>query len=243
VLPGRANASVFRFADKIAVSFEETKKRLGRFADKAVFTGNPIRASVLKEIDKTLSLKKLGLAPDKFTILVIGGSQGAHNLNSACLKAFAGLDKAKASNIQVIHITGQSDYAWASRSYEDAGIAHRVFSFIDEIEDAYSASDLVITRSGASAMFELAHYAKPMILVPYPFAMSHQAQNASVFSESGAAIKIEEKDISAGVVRNRVESLLSDPALLAGMAGKAKGLSVPDSAQRLAELLLNTAGK
>ncbi|MDP3790598.1 MAG: undecaprenyldiphospho-muramoylpentapeptide beta-N-acetylglucosaminyltransferase [Candidatus Omnitrophota bacterium] len=233
VVPGRSNSVLFRFADRIAVSFEETKKYLGRFSTKAVFTGNPIRANLFKD-DKAESIKKFGLDAAKFTILIIGGSQGAHSLNKNFLQAMAKLDTQKSSLLQIIHITGITDYEWVSRAYEEIGIEHRVFSFIDNIEQAYSVSDLVVTRSGASAIFEIAYFGRPMILVPYPFAMSHQAENAKVFSRNGAAIQIDEKEMSPDIVKNRVESLLDNRAVLDQMAKRAKDLSVPDSSYNLA---------
>ena len=242
VVPGRANSMLFRFAKKIAISFEETKKYLGRYSDKAVLTGNPIRASLLKD-DKAANIGKLGLDPSKFTVLVVGGSQGAHNLNKAVLEAIAGTDGGKRRMMQIIHITGIADYGWASQAYEELDIEHRVFSFVDNIQEAYSASDLVVTRSGASAIFEIAHFGRPMILVPYPFAMSHQSENAKAFSSRGAAIQLDEASMSGDVMRSNIEGLLSDRAGSSDMARKAKSLSVPDSSYNLAAEILSAADR
>ena len=237
VVPGRSNKFLFRFADKIAISFEETKKYLGRFITKAVFTGNPIRITLLKD-DRAGNIRKSGLDLKKFTILIIGGSQGAHNLNKAFLGALAGIDDEKRSLLQVIHITGITDYVWVSQEYKELGIEHRVFSFVDNIEEAYSASDLVVTRSGASAIFEAAYFGRPMILVPYPFAMSHQSENAKVFAGNGAAIHIDEKDMTGDIMKDSIEGLLRNRAVLEEMAKKAKYLSVPDSSYNLAAEVL-----
>ena len=234
VVPGRANAFLFRFTEKIAISFEETRKYLKNYAYKAVFTGNPIRAALLKD-DRSGNMKKLGLDTDKFTILVIGGSQGAHNLNKTFLKALTKFNADMRSVIQVIHITGIMDYAWASEAYKELGLEHRVFSFIDRIEEAYSASDLVVTRSGASAIFEIAYFGRPMILVPYPFAMSHQSENARFFSEKCAAIQVDEKELSPDLIKDKVELLLKDKRRLGEMAESAKRLSVPASSYNLAK--------
>lgn len=233
VVPGRANAALFRFADKIAISFEETRRHLGSYESKAVFTGNPIRAALLKN-DRAENMKKLGLDLNKFTILIIGGSQGSHNLNKAFLQALVKLDNSTRSALQVIHITGLADYGWTSEAYKELGLEHRVFSFIDSIEEAYSTSDLIVTRSGASAIFEIAYFGKPMILVPYPFAMSHQAENARVFSKNGAAIQIDEKELSPDLIRDRIKDLINDRKSLSKMAENARRLSVPDSSYNLA---------
>ena len=233
VVPGRANSILFRFADRIAVSFEETKKYLGRFSYKAVFTGNPIRITLLKD-DKAGNIRKFGLDLNKFTVLIIGGSQGAHNLNKTFLSALAKLGKEAGSLLQIIHITGIADYEWARQAYKDLGFEHRIFSFIDNIEEAYSASDLVVTRSGASAIFEIAYFGRPMILVPYPFAMSHQTENANFFSRSGAAVTIDEKEISGDLIKDRIRAFLNNRPMLAEMSKKAKKLSVPNSSYNLA---------
>lgn len=234
VVPGRANAFLFRFAQKIAISFEETRKYLKGNDYKAVFTGNPIRAALLKD-DRSGNMKKLGLDAGKFTILVIGGSQGAHNLNKTFLKALTKFDDSARSTLQVIHITGITDYAWASEAYKELGLEHRVFSFIDRIEEAYSASDIVVTRSGSSAIFEIAYFGRPMILVPYPFAMSHQSENARFFSRNGAAIQVDEKELSPDLIKDKVESLFRDKKRLGEMSESARRLSVPDSSYNLTE--------
>ncbi len=238
VVPGRANAMLFRFADRIAVSFNETKDHLGIYAKKAVFTGNPIRASLLKD-DKPGNIKKLGLDPKKFTILVIGGSQGAHNLNKAFLESLSKMGEDIRHTLQIIHITGVADYGWANSAYKELSIEHRVYSFLDRIEEAYSASDLVVTRSGASAIFEIAYFGRPMILIPYPFALSHQSENARIFSARGAALKIDEKDLSGDIMQDRIEGLLKDRNKLSEMGGSARRMSAPNSSRSLAEAVLS----
>lgn len=240
VVPGRANTILLRYADRIAVSFKETRRYLGCYEYKAVYTGNPIRISMQKR-EKRESLKALGLDADKFTILVIGGSQGAHNLNKSFLKALAQLKEDMRSSLQVIHITGISDYEWATEAYRDMAIDSRTYSFMDRIEEAYSASDLVVTRSGASAIFEIAYFGKPMILIPYPFAMSHQAENARIFSAGNAAIQIDEKELSPNLMRDKIEGLLNDKASLRRMGESARRLSVPDSSYNLAEEVISTS--
>ncbi len=237
VVPGRANTVLFRFADKIALSFEETRKYLGRFNSKAVFTGNPIRMTLLNNA-RDVNMRKFGLNPEKFTMLIIGGSQGAHNLNKAFMEALSGIDKGKVQSLQAIHITGMADYEWANNAYDDIGLEHRVFSFIDNIEEAYSVSDLVVTRSGASAIFEIAYYGLPMILIPYPFAMSHQVENARVFSGNGAAIQIDEKDLTGNMMKDSIEKLLNNRGMLDQMGKKARTLSVPHSSDNLASEVL-----
>lgn len=239
--PGRANKALFRFADTIAISFEETRSVLGRDSDKAVFTGNPIRAEILTD-DRVSGLRRFGLALDRFTILVIGGSQGAHILNKTFIEALTLMDANTKALIQVIHITGVKDYEWALGEYAEAGVDHRVHSFVDRIEEAYAAADLVVTRSGSSAVFELAALGKSMVLVPYPFAMSHQTENALVFSTRGAAVLLEEKGLSAEAFRQTIVNLMSDRSSLQKLGIAARRLSVPDAAGLLAREVLTLSG-
>ena len=238
VIPGRANTMLFRFTDRIAISFRETKIYPSTYARKTVFTGNPIRASLLRD-DKAGNVKKLGLDPGKFTILVIGGSLGAHNLNKAFLQALSRMDKSIRSSLQIIHITGVADYGWASDAYKELSLEHRVHSFLDRIEEAYSASDLIVTRSGASAIFEIAYFGRPMILIPYPFALSHQSENARIFSTKGAAIQIDEKDLSSDIMKDKIEELLNNRSILSEMGESAKRISMPDSSCSLAGEVLS----
>ena len=167
----------------------------------------------------------------------MGGSQGSHFLNEKFVEALSMLDKDTKAVLQVAHITGAKDYDWAIGKYKDIVIEHRVFSFIDRIEDLYSASDLVITRSGASAIFELALFGKPMVLVPYPYALSHQVANAKAFSGKGAAIEIDEKSLSADVFKDKILKLFNNKDILNNLARSAKALSVPGSADNLANVV------
>ena len=235
VVPGRANRISFKFAKKIALSFDETRKFLtDRENEKAVVTGNPIRREILKD-DKRMGVSRFGLNDKKFTILVIGGSQGAHFLNRVFLKAMGIFDEKTRRAMQVIHLTGARDYEYVLTKYQQlGGLEHRVHSFIDRMEEAYSASDLVVTRSGASAIFEVAFYARPMILVPYPHAMSHQAENAHVFSKKGAAIEVEEKSLTPEVFKGVISGLCSNPTRLKKLSEEARRLSVPEASDNFA---------
>jgi UDP-N-acetylglucosamine--N-acetylmuramyl-(pentapeptide) pyrophosphoryl-undecaprenol N-acetylglucosamine transferase len=240
VVPGRANKALFALADKVAISFEDTLKYMGENSGKAVLTGNPIRAEILKD-DRMGGIRLFDLGPNKFTILVIGGSQGSHFLNETFVNAIRAMEPKDKDGLQVIHITGARDYEWALKAYGDAGIAHRVHSFIDRIEEAYAASDLVVTRSGASALFELALLGRPMILVPYPFAMSHQKDNAAVFSGNGAAVLLDEKTLSADVFKDAVLNLSGNKDKLKSMGTAARKLSLPDASQALARTVCAAA--
>ena len=242
VVPGRANRFLFKTAQKIAISFARTEKFLGPDANKAVLTGNPIRLETFNK-DRESGINRFGFNSSKFTILIIGGSQGAHFLNETFIRAMSGMNENMRPLLQVIHITGIKDYEWAMKEYEEMGFECRVYSFIDRIEEAYSAADLIVSRSGASAIFEIAFFAKPMILIPYPFAMVHQAENARVFSEKGAAIVLKEDELSSELFKNKILDLINDKNRLKEMAEAAKGLSMPEASDKLADAVISMIKK
>ncbi len=241
VVPGRANRVLFRLANRIALSFEDTRAWLGGDIRKAVVTGNPIRTEMFRD-DRPWGIKKFGFDANKFTVLVIGGSQGSHALNKTFIDALFNLADKPRRSLQVIHITGVRDYEWAASAYEETGIEYRIHSFVDRIEEAYSASDLVVTRSGASALFELAFLGKPMILVPYPFAMSHQKENAVAFSKNGAAVEIDEKDLSADRFRDVLVEFFNDRKKLKALGEAARRMAVPGASEILAREVAGLAG-
>jgi len=239
VVPGRANKLLFSLADKVAVSFEDTLNSIPDAEKKKVrVTGNPIRTGDFKT-DRTAAAKSFGLDPAKFTVLVVGGSQGAHVLNDNFVRAAASMEGSVKARLQIMHLTGVKDYERVGTEYlrMGSGVTSRVYSFIDRIEDAYAASDLIVTRAGASALFEGAYFAKAMIVVPYPYAASHQLENARAFSSKGACILMEEKDLSPGAFRGVIERLLNDRAGLNELGARAKALSAPRSSEQLAEMV------
>lgn len=239
VVPGRANKLLFKFADKVALSFEDTMSHIpADDRNKFSVTGNPIRTGDLKA-DKAEALKSFGLDVSKFTMLVIGGSQGAHALNESFVQSISLMERTARAGLQIIHLTGVKDYEWAVLEYGKMGpdLVARAYSFIDRIDDAYSAADLIVTRAGSSALFEIAHFGKAMIVVPYPYAMSHQLDNARAFSSRLGAVMIEEKDLSASFFKDTIEAFLKDRAKLDALGRAAKALSAPHASDSLADII------
>ena len=148
------------------------------------------------------------------------------------------MDAGVRKGLQVIHITGIKDYEGVSHSYEKLGLENRTHSFIDRIEDAYSASDLVVTRSGASAVFEVAYFGRPMVLVPYRFALSHQSENAKVFAKRGAAVLLEEKGLTAEIFKETLSRLIYDRNRLNEMGRAAKSMSVQNASDNMVSEIL-----
>ncbi len=207
VIPGRANRFLAGFVDKVAVSFQETKAYLADYKRKIVVTGNPLRKSVAYS-DKIKAFDFFGFGPDKFTILVMGGSLGSHRINKEFFKALSCFKDRDL--LQVIHLTGAFDYEMLNSQYKDLGVKCAVFRFFDSMQYAYSVSDLVISRAGATAVAEIIFFNLPAILVPYPYAYQHQYKNAKVLEENGCGIIIEDKEFEADNLRLKLEPLLRD---------------------------------
>ncbi len=233
VKPGRANRCLAYFVDRIAISFEKTQEFLRN--KNVSLTGNPLRREFFN-IDRQTAIGRLSISDDKFRVLVIGGSQGAHRLNMLIPEAVSMLNGLLRDKLQLMHITGNKDYNLVSESYGRVGVDAMVFSFLDEIGLAYLASDLVIARSGATTICEILFFKLPSILIPYPYAMAHQSLNARVLEEAGCCMLREETDLSKGELKNLLLELYNNRALLKRMSENCNKLFVKDSAKKLADL-------
>lgn len=156
-------------------------------AARGTLVGTPIRPALWTRRDAAAARRALGLSPDKATLLVFGGSQGAQGLNVALPAALQGLDA------QVLHLSGKGKAAALQDAYRAAGVAADVREYLDDMASAYGAADAVVCRSGASTLAELAAQRAPAILVPYPHATAdHQDVNARVLEKAGAALRLPE---------------------------------------------------
>lgn len=237
VLPSLTNKLSAVFADKVCVTFDETRSHFkGR---PTVKTGNPIRRRFLTERTES-AYESLGIDKEKFTVLVMGGSQGSRALNDSFKKAIGDMDKGQRAKLGVLHIAGRIGSPGIKEAYENAGVAARVYPFLEKMGYAYSAADLIVSRAGATALSEISMFGKPSILIPYPKKRVHQKENAEFFSARGASICIEEKDLSPNRLRDAVLNLMGDPVRLRNMASRAKSLSNSDAAYKLAKETVST---
>lgn len=229
---GLANRMLSFFVDKVAVSFNETVlPPLNR--QKKFFTGNPLgKRAENKEKNRARDFFSL---EDKFTILVLGGSLGAHNINFAFTRAVSILSKEE--NFQFIHITGKSDYQAVKEAYSPVELTNRVFSFLDEMSYAYGAADMVICRAGAGTISELAYFAMPAILIPYPLAHKHQSENARVLSSQKAAVVIEESDLTVDLFCEHILSFMRSEDNRRRLSENIKKFAQPFAAQKFARLV------
>ena len=231
ILPGITNRILSRFADRIYVSFKNTKANFN--PEKVVYTGNPLRKEFMQ---KAKEKKNTTASAQKhpFTVLILGGSQGAHSINEAVINAlehFRGKH-----NFYFIHQTGKQDEAAVKKAYKDQGISCMVKSFFDDMPQQYQRANLIICRAGATTVAELAAVGKGVIFIPFPFAAdNHQVLNARTFTESGAAEMILQKDLTGSILAQRIEYYASNKKALAVMAAKAKSLGKPDAAKIIVE--------
>jgi UDP-N-acetylglucosamine--N-acetylmuramyl-(pentapeptide) pyrophosphoryl-undecaprenol N-acetylglucosamine transferase len=238
VIPGRANRLLSMFADRIAISFPQTRVYFQRQQKKIVYTGNPIRPELTKT-DKHKALGFFGLDSGKFTVLVAGGSQASHRINVEFLKAAAGISGSP--GIQIIHLCGKSDYDFLNRGYKGLGVKARVFEFLRPMHYAYSAADLIVSRAGALTVSEIIFFSLPAILIPYPYAWAHQLANARILEESGCAFIIKDEQLNADTLKNRIGQLISDAKSINNMRLAYRNFSIPDANDELERNVLGLA--
>lgn len=234
VVPGKANRVLYPLVKKMAVSFELTRRdffKNVRGRTKTVLTGCPCHLRD-RHMTPEAARKDLGLDPAKKTIAVLGGSQGSHAINGTFIETVPLL---KSLDIQVIHLSGKSDFSQLEERYRAQNIPHRVFAFCDEMDKVYAAADIVISRAGAATVSELAHFAIPSVLIPYPFAGGHQSFNAVVLVEAGAARMIEEQDLTPGILARHILDILKDPPTRPAMEERLKDVSFSNAAVRIAQ--------
>ena len=201
--PGLTNRILGRFADRIFVTFSASERWFP--AGRTRVTGNPIRAAFLAERTKT------GERDPRFTLLVFGGSQGAHAINRIVMDALGSLEHLK-DRIRFIHQTGEKDRETVARGYRERGFAAEVSPFILDMAAAYRAADLLLCRAGATSIAEITAGGKAALLVPFPFAVNdHQTQNAEVLARAGAAQMILEQELDGQRLATVIERLCRHP--------------------------------
>lgn len=199
-------------------------------------TGNPVRGPILQV---PAPEQRFAARSGALRVLVVGGSLGAHALNSVLPPAIAQL----AQTPQVLHQTGRQELEVVREAYAGAGIEARVEPFIEDMAGAYAWADLVICRSGALTIAELAVVGVPAILVPFPHATDdHQTGNAHFLADAGAAILVPQDTLTPARLAGLLEDFTGQRSLLLEMATRARALAMPDAARRVASLCLQAAG-
>ena len=231
-VPGITNRILSKVAKKIFVTFRDS---INYFPEsKVVITGNPLRSGLL---EKALISEE---SSKGFNIFIMGGSQGAANLNTVIPGA---LGNSEIKNLKVVHQTGKNDVESVKKSYEKRGIDADVHTFINDIAEYYRKSDLIISRSGAGAISEITAFGKASILVPYPYAAhNHQSLNARFMENAGASVVIEEEVLTEDYLLKKIDEILKENRLTL-MSEASKKLAKPDAAKEIVEQLYSLVGK
>jgi UDP-N-acetylglucosamine--N-acetylmuramyl-(pentapeptide) pyrophosphoryl-undecaprenol N-acetylglucosamine transferase len=175
-------------------------------------------------------------------VLVFGGSQGAHAINEAMIRCLPVLQR-EAPGIRIIHQTGERDYNDALAAYGSLGESVEVFKFIEDMPSAFGRADLVVCRSGASTVAEIAAAGKPAVFVPFPRAADdHQRVNAEALAKHGAAVVVEESKLEGVWLAETIAALLQDPQRLQKMSHAARELSHPNAARDIAAMAARVGG-
>ncbi len=229
-LPGVANKLGARITRHVATSFPDTPLRHARYV------GLPIRRMIStldRAAQRARAREELGLETDRPTLLVTGGSQGARRLNQAVSQAQPAL---AAAGIQVLHVVGPTQEVEVTPAAADP--AYRVLSYIDRMDLAYAAADLVVCRSGANTVTEVAAVGLPAVFVPLPFGNGEQALNARPVVDAGGGLLVDDAALSAQWVERSVPDLMADHERLSAMGRAAADLIPRDADEQLAAMIL-----
>jgi UDP-N-acetylglucosamine--N-acetylmuramyl-(pentapeptide) pyrophosphoryl-undecaprenol N-acetylglucosamine transferase len=238
-VPGLTNRLLARIADQVHLSFTESRAYFAR-KDNLRITGNPVRNFILGG-ERDVAVRHFGLVEGRPTVFVFGGSRGARRINEAAIDAMRRLRGRV--DVQFILQTGREDFEEAQKRVRDESLPAKVMPFLREIHLAYAAADLLVCRSGAMTLAELAACGTPAILIPYPFAAhNHQEINASNLVERGAATLIPDGELTGERLAKEIAHLLSDRQLLRRMSAHARTFARLDAAERLVRSLEALAG-
>ncbi len=232
ILPGITNRILARFADRIYLSFENTRSRLN--PQKVYWTGNPVRQELLESAGRPEDGGAPNRRQSRFTVLIIGGSQGAHRINLAMIAALEHLRHSE--RLHFIHQTGEADEKAVSGAYREKAVSAEARSFFDNMAEQYRQADLIVCRAGATTVAEITALGKAAIFIPFPYAAdNHQMLNAADLADDGAAEIIDEKELTGKLLAERLEHYLNHPETLADMAARARRHGKPEAAKNIVD--------
>jgi UDP-N-acetylglucosamine--N-acetylmuramyl-(pentapeptide) pyrophosphoryl-undecaprenol N-acetylglucosamine transferase len=227
-IPGFTNRMLGKLVDAAFTAFPEAARHFK--ARKVYQLGNPIRRRLME------NFMRPQVDHARLHLLVFGGSQGAHALNMRLIEALPHLADLR-ETIQITHQTGAKDREYVERGYRAVGFQPDVREFITDMSAAYAETDLVVCRAGATTLAELTVCKKPAILVPFPFAAdNHQVKNARSLVDAGAAVMIEEKELTGEVLAHEIRRILQSAEVREEMARSAGRLGSPQAAKEIADV-------
>ena len=240
---GITNKILAEVVNRVFLGYKEATTQLGN-SSKNVFTGNPVRASIFVP-NKQESREFLGLAADKHTLLIYGGSRGARSINTAALDFYKQL--ADFPNLQVLHITGESLFAEVKSVLDGMDINQeqvKLYPYMHDMDKAINAADFAVSRAGAIAIAEFLALGMPSILIPYPYATdNHQELNARAVADNGAGIMILDRDFSGQKLADAVKYLFGNDGVLESYAINAKKIGNKNAAADIVRIALALVGK
>jgi UDP-N-acetylglucosamine--N-acetylmuramyl-(pentapeptide) pyrophosphoryl-undecaprenol N-acetylglucosamine transferase len=227
-LPGFTNRVLGHLVQAVFISFEEARRAFP--SGKTHLVGNPVRRKLLDNYLRSKSVH------DRFGVLVLGGSSGAHGLNARVVEALGFLQDVRDA-IDFVHQSGKADLEFVRAAYAQGGFRAEVVDFIEDMSAAYARASVVVCRAGATTVAELAVCKKASVLVPFPAATDdHQAVNARALVSAGAAVMFRESELTGQGLASTLRTLYRDPAQLARMGRQAGGLGRPEAARELADV-------
>jgi len=232
---GLANRMISRFVDRVFVSIP------GDYpfpAHKTVVAGNPVRDEILAAAGE-----KQEINGDSRTLLVLGGSLGAHRINMLMLEAIAIIEEETDFAVHLVHQTGIADEDRVRGGYAAAGMEAEVAPFFKDMASLYKRADLVVARAGATTLAELSVMGLPALLIPYPYAADdHQGKNGSYYVAGGGACMYRESELDTKLLASAIIELLQSPGELHSMAARMKKLGKPDATRIILDDCLELIG-
>jgi UDP-N-acetylglucosamine--N-acetylmuramyl-(pentapeptide) pyrophosphoryl-undecaprenol N-acetylglucosamine transferase len=239
-IPGITNRLLADFANRIYVSFADTQIKAR--AEKIVFTGNPVRKEILDAIQKSRDTGvKTKNNNRKFDVLILGGSQGAQSINMAVVDALKYLKNP--GKYRFTHQTGAQDVDHVQKAYSESNMEFVVAAFFEDMATRYQNADLVICRSGATTVAELAIAGSAVIFIPFPFATdNHQVVNTRALVENGAAEIILEEELSGLILSDKIQYYAGHPDILEERKARMRQFGKPDAAERIVDDIYRIIG-
>jgi UDP-N-acetylglucosamine--N-acetylmuramyl-(pentapeptide) pyrophosphoryl-undecaprenol N-acetylglucosamine transferase len=237
-VPGMANRFLSRWAQSVAVTYESSMKHLKR-PERAVMTGNPVRAAVTTA-SREAGRQRIGASDGDVVVLVFGGSRGARHLNEALVRLWPTI--AEREDVRVMHVAGATEVAAVRGAMAEAltagGERYQLFEYLDDMGSAIAAADVVVSRAGATSIAEITAIGRASVLVPYPYATDdHQTLNARAVSVAGGAVVVPDAELDDSAFEAAVLSLVNDAGKRKATAAAAAALGRPDAGRRVADAI------
>ncbi|MBV8150565.1 MAG: undecaprenyldiphospho-muramoylpentapeptide beta-N-acetylglucosaminyltransferase [Candidatus Eremiobacteraeota bacterium] len=238
--PGLVNRLLVPLVDEVWGAFPASASALGK---RFVMTGVPVRRHIVERPSKARARANLGIDPQAFVVVVMGGSQGARSINLATSALVT--RRTLPANWWIVHVSGERDYGAAHAALREKPAENRVtlLPYLDDPGPAYAAADLVVARAGASTLAELAATGTPSLLIPYPHASEdHQAANARVFEDAGAAAVVADASLDGDALWWKLQDLAAKTETRAAMAAAAAALAPTEPAATIARRVTALTG-